>query len=79
MAQAGKKLLCVLLLALLWGCGGESYQYSDSREMKPGPGLLSGEDGVFTLYSKEKVSSPAGDEEDRSGQKTEETGAPSSK
>jgi hypothetical protein len=40
--------LCASLM--LVGCGGEPYTYQTDRELKPGPGLLSGEDGVFRLY-----------------------------
>jgi hypothetical protein len=35
---------------MLGGCGGEEFVYSDGRDMKQGPGLLSGKDGVFTIY-----------------------------
>ncbi len=38
---------------LLAGC--ETYQEVELQEpdgMKPGPGLFSGEDGVFTIYTK---------------------------
>ncbi len=34
---------------LLCGCGGEPYSYTPENELKPGPGLLSGEDGEFNL------------------------------
>ena len=37
---------------LLCGCAGEEYTYVNDGDLKPGPGLLSGEDGVFTLYGK---------------------------
>ena len=43
-------LLC--LMALLCGCGGTEYAYRDGRDQKEGPGLLSGKDGVFTIYNK---------------------------
>lgn len=39
---------CICLL--LAGCGGEEYTYVDDRDLKPGPGLISGEDGIITLY-----------------------------
>ena len=42
-------LLCLLLL--LGGCGGTEYSYRDGRDQKEGPGLLSGEDGNFTIYN----------------------------
>lgn len=44
-------VLLLSLLALLCSCGGKEYTYSDGRDQKEGPGLLSGEDGVFTLYN----------------------------
>lgn len=34
---------------VLSGCGGDSYTYEPSNELKPGPGVFSGEDGEFTL------------------------------
>ncbi len=45
---AGAVLLCLFT----WGCAGEEYNYVDDGDLKPGPGLFSGEDGVFTLYGK---------------------------
>jgi len=41
-----------LISCFLAGCVGEEYHYVDDAELKPGPGLLSGEDGVFTVYGK---------------------------
>ncbi|WP_136798645.1 MULTISPECIES: hypothetical protein [Desulfosediminicola] len=38
-------------LAFISSCGGNEFVYQDSNEMKPGSGLISGEDGVFTVYS----------------------------
>lgn len=35
-------------LALV-GCGGDPWTYQADRELKPGPGILSGEDGEFTV------------------------------
>ncbi len=40
------------LAGLLCGCAGNDYVYVDGRDLKQGPGLLSGKDGVFTLYEK---------------------------
>ena len=45
-------LLLLCLTALLCGCGGTEYTYKDGRDQKEGPGLLSGKDGVFTIYNK---------------------------
>jgi hypothetical protein len=47
----------VCVAAALLGCGGTPLVYTDSREEKPGPGLFSGEDGVFTLLEKKRVES----------------------
>ena len=41
--------LCLLLM--LGGCGGTEHSYRDGRDQKEGPGLLSGEDGVFSVYN----------------------------
>ena len=43
-------IIQLLLLLLLTGCGGNSYTYVSEQENPAGPGLLSGEDGVFSLY-----------------------------
>ncbi len=53
-APSIRAALAALLAAapLLAGC--ESYQEVELQEpdgMKPGPGLFSGEDGVFTIYT----------------------------
>jgi hypothetical protein len=45
-------MLLPCLMALLCGCGGTEYAYRDGRDQKEGPGLLSGKDGVFTIYNK---------------------------
>lgn len=51
MKKLNKPVLVVLLAGLLFlfGCGGEEYTYVPGNEIKPGPGLFSGEDGEFTL------------------------------
>lgn len=38
-----------ILSCLLCSCGGSAYTYVDTNEQKAGPGLFSGEDGVFTV------------------------------
>jgi len=43
------------LLLMLSGCAGRNFDYTDSNETKPGPGLFSDEDGVFTIIKREKV------------------------
>lgn len=47
------KQVCVLLACLFFlsHCAGEDYSYTPEHELKPGPGLLSGEDGEFNLIS----------------------------
>ena len=45
-------ILLLCLMTLLCGCGGTEYAYRDGRDQKEGPGLLSGKDGVFTIYNK---------------------------
>lgn len=47
MKKSGVLLLLAIILA---GCAGEEYSYVDDADLKPGPGLLSGDDGVFTIY-----------------------------
>jgi len=39
---------------LLHGCGGEPFTYEPDNELKPGPGLFSGEDGEFNLIGSSK-------------------------
>jgi hypothetical protein len=34
---------------MLSGCGGEQWTYQTDRELKPGPGIFSGQDGEFNL------------------------------
>ena len=53
-----------LVVALLAGCGaGKEYVYEPANESPPGPGLLSGDDGVFTLY--EKTGKPQKQDEEK--------------
>ncbi len=51
-------LLFLLLAATLSGCGGQEYTYVDDRDLKTGPGLLSGKDGRFTLYNRHPQQQP---------------------
>ena len=44
--QAGT-LIAGLMLA---GCGGEPYTYVPGHELKPGPGLVTGEAGELTIF-----------------------------
>ncbi len=59
-----RTLLVLIMIVSGFGlvaCGGTSYQYRSVDETKPGPGLFSGEYGVFTLYSNSRDSSNNGD------------------
>ena len=42
------------------GCGGESWTYQTDRELKPGPGIFSGEDGEFALIKSAEKKEEAG-------------------
>lgn len=57
--RTGLLLVCLLLVA---GCQGSSYTYQPDRELKPGPGLLSGEDGEFNLVSPKNDADHSDDE-----------------
>ena len=43
-----------IALISLGGCSTspEPFEYQSNRELKKGPGVVSGEDGVFTIYRK---------------------------
>jgi len=60
-----------LLIFTLASCGTsrEPYVYEPSHELKPGRGLFSGEDGVFTILD---VGAKA--EQEESGEAEEDTG-----
>ena len=56
-------IITIACLALN-GCGGESWTYQTDRELKPGPGVFSGEDGEFSLIkSAEKKEEEGQDKE----------------
>lgn len=40
------------VMLLLAGCASspEPFEYEPNNELKPGPGLLTGEEGVYTIY-----------------------------
>lgn len=61
--------LGVVGLGLLAGCATppEPFQYEQSNELKPGPGIFTGEDGVYTIYG--PPPKPSGDDAGDSGQK----------
>ena len=45
-------VLSVLAAWLLAGCATppEPFEYQQSNELKPGPGIFTGEEGVYTIY-----------------------------
>ncbi len=74
MPKVRNLLLVAGLAFLVADCGGTAYDYSSANDTKPGPGLLSGEDGVFNVVrakphspvvekTKEKKGEPARQEE----------------
>lgn len=48
--QAVMMTACIVLA----GCGGEEWTYHTDRELKPGPGVFSGEDGEFNIIGTPK-------------------------
>ena len=49
LASFMRLMLCGVVLAALAGCGFEPMAVPDPGGMKPGPGLLSGKSGEFTI------------------------------
>ena len=48
-------LWIALVLAVLMGCGAKAGEFKQTAgEMKEGPGVLTGEEGEFTLYDSNK-------------------------
>ena len=49
-----KVFLAVALVSCLWvaGCATppEPFEYEKSNELKPGPGIFTGEQGTYTIY-----------------------------
>ena len=56
-------LSLALLGAALAGCGAAPFEYHSQREIPKGPGLFSGEEGVFAFRSGDTARSS--DEEER--------------
>ena len=50
-------IIVVIMMVALSACATppKPYEYRSDRQLKPGPGLFSGEDGVFTIYRKSAV------------------------
>jgi hypothetical protein len=71
---AGLLLACPLLFC---GCGGEEFTPETNRELMPGRGLLSGEDGEFTIWGKsaaEREADEAQAEQEGNGEEQESNG-----
>jgi hypothetical protein len=47
-----RTLLVALLLAAMAGCGFAPMAVPDPSAIQPGPGLLSGKSGEFTIYGR---------------------------
>jgi len=62
--QAAAMAACLVLN----GCGGDDWTYQTDRELKPGPGIFSGEDGEFNL-----IGQPEKKEEDQEGESEKKT------
>ena len=46
-------LVLAILTGTLAGCSGlRSFEYTEGHEIQPGPGLVSGVDGEFVLYTR---------------------------
>ena len=50
---------------VLNGCGGDDWTYQPEHELKPGPGLFSGEDGEFNLVGQPKKKEKDQEEESK--------------
>jgi hypothetical protein len=58
------QIITLIGCLLLYGCGGEPFTYEPDNELKPGPGLFSGEDGEFNLIGSPKDKENKEEEED---------------
>jgi hypothetical protein len=54
----GLTVLAAVLMVGLNSCSTspKPFEYESHRELKPGPGLFSGEDGSFTIYQQQGLS-----------------------
>lgn len=61
--------IVMIAATLIAGCASspQPFDYHDGRDEKPGPGLLSGEEGGFVIYGKDTKKSA--DNEDPPAQK----------
>ena len=72
-----KRAKAVLGVAVIWmvcssgvGCSAyKPYTYHNDREEMPGPGLFSGEDGVFTIWGKSSEERPQDTRDENDDQK----------
>jgi len=58
--------LAALLLLTACASSPEPFEYQQNNELKPGPGLITGEEGTFTIYGKPtsaEEKQPASEEE----------------
>ena len=60
------------LALVLAGCGAEPFEYHPQTEIPEGPGMLSGEEGAFLLYSDKKKKAEKSSEEFREFQDFQE-------
>lgn len=58
-----KEILALIVFLFLGGCGGQAYEYQDAKEMKAGPGIISGADGKFDLLRSKQDSKDSIEEE----------------
>jgi len=58
-------MLCIVIGIAACAASPEPYEYRPENELKPGPGLFSGENGEFTIF---RVPEKAGQEKDHSRQ-----------
>ena len=49
-------IIISMVMIIAVGCGGKSFEYTPPDEMKPGPGVFSGEEGEFTVYDSKTAS-----------------------
>ena len=66
------RAVMLLICLLLSGCGGEEYTYQPDHDLKPGPGLLSGKEGEFTLIGTPRSEMEQARQEKKEQEKQEE-------
>jgi hypothetical protein len=58
------RLLALLPAALLGACAAQPFEYHSGNDIRPGPGLFSGEPGAFVFRSAESAAPPPRDSEE---------------